>query len=90
MFKNFEYIIEVNYRTFLHNANLFTWLPCADAKQYFYPARELGNNAVWRFERVIWDEWEQRWRINALGGKDRVFVATNNRDDAIMITLKYS
>ena len=90
MFKNFEYIIVVNYRPFFDPTEQFVWAVCADAKQYFYPVRELGNNAVWSFQRVIWNEWEQRWNINEIGGEDKLFVATNNKDDAVMITLKYS
>jgi hypothetical protein len=68
----------------------FTWAPCEDAQQYFWPARELGNNAVWRFERVGWDKWTNSWHISGMGGEDKVFVATNNDEDAIMISLKYA
>ncbi len=89
MFKNFEHIIMVNPDKFF-KFDPFAWVPCDDAKQYFWPARELGTNCVWRFERVInapSTAWE--WEINELGGYDKVFVATNNEQDAIMIALKY-
>jgi hypothetical protein len=52
--------------------------------------RELGNNTVWRFERVEWNRWDQRWHVNSLGGEDKIFVATNNDRDAMMISLKYT
>ena len=87
---HFEYVMEVNWKSFFDYAEPFAWVPTEDAKQYFYPARELGDNAVWRIERVIWDKWGQRWYINELGGEDKVFVATNNSKDAMMMALKYS
>ena len=89
MFMNFEHIIEVDPNKFMVE-DPFAWSPCEDAKQYFWPARELGNNAVWRFERVSWDRWGQQWYVNGLGDEDKVFVATNNSKDAVMIALKYS
>jgi hypothetical protein len=89
MFRNFKHIIVVNPDKFFQ-FDPFAWVPCEDAKQYLHPQRELGNNAVWRFERVIWDQWDQSWHINSLGDEDKVFVATNNDADAIMIALKYS
>lgn len=90
MFKNFEHVIIVDPNKFFQ-FDPFAWVPSEDAKQYLYPARPLGENAVWRFERVIncpATAWE--WEINELGGEDKVFVATNNERDAIMIALKYS
>lgn len=89
MFRNFKHIIIVDPNKFMLE-DPFAWRPCEDAQQYFWPARELGNNAVWRFERVIWDQWMQHWSISGLGDEDKVFVATNNDADAIMIALKYA
>ena len=90
MFRKFEHVIIVDLEKFMRE-DPFTWVPCEDAKQYFYPARPLGENAVWRFERVMKapsTAWE--WHINELGGEDKVFVATNNSKDAMMMALKYS
>lgn len=89
MFRNFKHIIVVDPDKFFQ-FDPFTWVPCEDAKQYFWPSRELGNNAVWRFERVVWDQWSEQWSINGLGDRDLAFVATNNERDAMMIALKYS
>lgn len=89
MFMNFKHIIEVDPNKFMVE-DPFTWVPCEDAKQYFWPARELGDNAVWRFERVRKDRWDGRWHIDEMGGSDHVFVATNNERDAIMIALRWS
>ncbi len=89
MFMNFDYIIEVNPDRFFQ-FDPFVWVPTDDAKQYCYPNRQLGDNCVWRFERVRKDPWDHRWHLDEMGGEDRVFVATNNERDAIMIALKYS
>ena len=90
MFKNFKHVIIVDVKKFTNPHEPFSWVPCNDAKQYFWPARELDNNAVWRFERVEWNEWDKRWHITDFGGQDLIFVATNNDKDALMIALKYS
>ena len=89
MFENFKHVIAVDTEKFTNPHEPFAWVPCEDAKQYFWPQRELGNNAVWRFERVVWNEWDQRWHINGMGNEDKIFVATNSDKDAMMIALKY-
>ena len=90
MFMHFKHVIEVDIKKFMDPHEPFVWVPNSDAKQYFWPQRVLGNNAVWRFERLYWNQWEQRWYINDMGDTEKVFVATNNERDAIMIALKYS
>lgn len=91
MFKKFEHVIIVNPDKFFSHEEMGWWIPCQDAKQYFHPQRTLGDNAVWRFERVIkYPSTSNEWEVNELGGSDTVFVATNNREDAIMIALKYA
>ncbi len=89
MFENFKHVIEVDWYKFFSHEEMGWWVPCTGAKQYFHPHRELGDNAVWRIERVMWDQWDRRWHVNSLGGEDKVFVATNSGNDAIMIALKY-
>lgn len=90
MFMYFEHVIVVDANKFFDLAEPFSYVPNEDARQFFWPQRSLGNNAVWRFERVIWNQWEQCWHINGMGDRDKVFVATNNEKDAIMIALRYS
>jgi hypothetical protein len=90
MFMHFKHVIIVSPNKFFNLCEPFAYVPNEDAKQYFWPARKLGENAVWRFERVIWDEWTKSWHINGMGDRDKVFVATNNDMDAMMIALKYS
>lgn len=89
MFEKFKHVIEVDIQKFMDMGEPFAWVPNNDAMQYFWPQRDLGNNAVWRIERVIWDKWTQSWHINGLGDEDKVFVATNSDKDAMMIALKY-
>ena len=96
MFVNFKHIIEVDSKKFMDPKEPFAWIPCADARQYFWPARPLGENCVWRFERVhkqtgigIDGTTTEEWFINDMGDCDKIFVATNNEQDAVMIALKY-
>lgn len=91
MFKNFKHIIIVDTDKFVDHSEPFTWVPNKDAKQYFWPQRPLGENAVWRFERVTKaPSTNNEWVLNDIGGEDHIFVATNNDKDAIIIALKYS
>ena len=89
MFMHFKHIIIVDPNKFF-TFDPFAWVPTQEAKQYFWPARPLGENAVWRFERVRKDQWDHRWHLDEMGGEDKVFVATNSDRDALMIALKYS
>ena len=90
MFKNFKHIIIVDVDKFVDHNEPFTWVPNKDAKQYFWPQRPLGENAVWRFERVInFPSTNNTWEVNGFGGEDKIFVATNSDEDAVMIALKY-
>lgn len=88
MFKNFKYVVEVDHRKFF-TFDPLAWVPTKDAKEYFWPQRKLGENCVWRFERVFWDTYQNCWYINSLGDSDRVFVACNDSKDATMIALKF-
>ena len=90
MFMHFKHIVVVDANKFFDVCEPFAYVPNADARQYFWPQRELGDNAVWRFERVMWNQWQQQWDINGMGDRDKVFVATNNDRDAMMIALKYA
>ena len=89
MFENFKHVIEVDPNRFLWDAGL-DWVPHPDALLYFWPQRPLGENCVWRLERVVRSQWDNRWHLTGIGGEDRVFVATNSDEDAIMITLKWT
>lgn len=90
MFMNFKHIVPVTTDIFDLDEP-FGWCPCQDFKQYLYPQRELGNNAVFYFARGYRDQWDGKFHINDMRSEqDQVFVATNNDRDAFMIALKYS
>jgi len=36
--------------------------------------RDRGCKLFW--DRVIWDQWHQRWESNGIGGADVMFIAT--------------
>ena len=91
MFGNFKHIVIVDPNKFFNLEEPFGWVVCEDVKQYFWPHKPLTEAAVWRFERVInapSTAWE--WHVNEIGGEDKVFVATNNDEDAFMLKLAYS
>jgi hypothetical protein len=91
MFMHFKHIILVNTEKFTNPYEPMDWVPCDDAKQYFWPQRTKEETCVWRFERVTWDKWDHCWHIdNCFGTQDKIFVATNSDEDALMISLKYS
>ena len=88
-FMYFKYIIPVSTRIF--DDDCIGWHANADFKQYLYPQRALGDNAVYIYARGYWDQWDGRFHICDMGGDiEQVFVATNNSKDAMMIALKFS
>lgn len=88
-YMNFKHIIPVSSRIFNHSEP-FGWYPCQDFKQYLWPERELGDNTVYSIERGYWNKWDGKFHINELvADLDQIFIATNNEQDAIIITLKY-
>lgn len=89
MFAKFKHVIVVDSHKFMDWNEPLAWIPCKDAEQYFWPNRELGNNCVWRFERVV-PYGDDDYYVNGIGDRDLVFVATNNDEDALMITLKFT
>lgn len=89
MFKNFRHVIEVDPEKFLVD-DAISWVPTPAARQYFWPVRELTDACVWTTQRVFWDTWTNSWYINEIAGEDRVFVATNNEEDAVMIALRWA
>lgn len=86
MYKNFKYLILVDYRKFL----VFHMLtePRDDMREYYYPQRELGDNMLWTILRGE-EMPDGLFHITDFGDEDRVYVATNNSEDAMMLALKY-
>jgi hypothetical protein len=90
MFMNFKYIIPVSTQIFNH-VEPFGWHPTKEFREYLYPSRELGLNAVYYFARGYRDTWDGKFHLCDLRHEqDQVFVATNNEVDAIMISLRWA
>lgn len=90
MFMHFKHVVIVDHSKFFDLREPFGWIPQEEAKQYFWPNRQLGDNAVWHLERVSLDRWDNKWHLDEIGGTDKVFVATNNDEDALIIALKWA
>lgn len=90
MFQHFKHVFIVDSQKFFKPAEPFAWIPTETAKEYFWPQRSLETTCVWRFERVMWDQWMEKWVINDMGGADTVFIATNSDEDATMLALLFS
>lgn len=90
MFMNFKYILPVSTDIF-DLSEPFGWYPKKEFREYLYPARVLGDNAVYYFARGYRDQWDGKFHLNDLRHeRDQVFVATNNEQDALMIALRWS
>lgn len=89
MFEKFKYVIVVDSAKFMDHREPFTWIPNEEAREYFWPKRPLGENCVWRVERVI-PYGENDYYVNGIGDRDLIFVATNSDEDATILALKYS
>ena len=89
-YANFKYIIRVNPNLIWNMYEPFGWVTVKEFKQYEYPIKELGDNAVVNWFRVEYNQWSNMYDINEMYGYDMTFVATNNEQDALMITLKYA
>jgi hypothetical protein len=90
MFQNFRHIVPVSTRVFDLDEP-FGWIPCPEFREFLYPTRPLGHNAVWYFARGFRDAWDGRFHISDLRAEqDQVFVATNSDQDAVIIALRWS
>lgn len=85
-FKNFKYLIQVDYWK-CFDEHMFTELK-EELRQYRWPNREMGDNMVYAILRGY--QCSDGFLITDIGGhEDRVYIATNNHEDAIMLALKY-
>lgn len=87
---HFKHIIEVKPERWFDYSEPFGWIPVKDARKFLYPSRPLGDNAVWIWVRGDRNQWDGFFHEDELGGRDCLFVATNNDRDAMLIALKYS
>ena len=87
----FKHVIEVDPNKLFNMHEPFGWITVEQFKnKYEFPQRPLGDNAVWMWFGCEKDRWTGELVINEMFGADRLFVATNNDKDAIMIALQYS
>jgi hypothetical protein len=85
MFANFKYVFCVDFDKFLVQHMMVE--PRDDMSEYHYPHRKLGDNMLWTIQRG--EQLQGEFYITDFGREDRVYVATNNDQDAVMIALKY-
>ena len=86
-FKNFKCIIQVDYEKSF-DFHMFSELK-DELLQYCWPQRALGDNMVYsilRGEQMP----DGKFHLTDFGVEDRVYIATNNSEDALMIALKYA
>lgn len=87
MYNNFKYLIQVDYYKF-YIEHMFVE-PIEEVRQYRYPHRALGDNMVYGIYRGY--DFYGEFIISDFGDtEDRVYVATNNHEDAVMLALKYA
>lgn len=89
-YANFKHIIELDPAKVWNQYEPFGWVPVAEFRQYEYPNRPLGANAVVNWFRGARNQWDGRFHIDECFGSDHVFAATNNEQDAIMIAFLFS
>lgn len=87
VYKNFKHLIRVDDKKFLVHHMLTE--PRDDMSEYRYPQRELGDNMLWSILRGETYTYGDEFYITDFGNEDRVYVATNNDRDAVMLALKY-
>lgn len=85
-FKGFKYIIQVDYDKVCRcDLNIH---PTPEFREYCYPQKSLDETVAIDIFRGI--ESDGEWVLNDLSGTDRVYVATNNEEDALMIAMRFS
>lgn len=88
-FCNFKHIIVVDSQKFFNHSEPFGWVPVKSFNEFCYPQKgALDDCCLWLFDRGEWRD-DGLFHLTEFGG-DVVFVATNNDDDAVLISLRYS
>ena len=85
----FKYIIELDYDKVYNDLGItLEYQP--GVQSFLYPARENEDCTVLYHVRGIWMHGGIEFQDNAFGDTDALFAGTNNKEDAIMLALKYS
>lgn len=87
-FEHFDYVLEVDPRKIL---DIRTNYPKVAFAEYEYPNRTRTDAALIRIFRVTpKSKVDGKHYFDEIWGKDTVFVATNNEQDAVMIALRFT
>lgn len=88
-FQNFEYVINVNAEKAFILDHPFGMPPRPEMAKYIYPNRPLDDSTLYKWCCGTEKE-DGTFLLSSLRGYERVYVATNNKDDAMMIALRFS
>lgn len=85
-YSHFAYLIPVDYTKFFkkHGIDLND-----RALPYFWPARSIATTCVWGIDRVSWDPVIAGVVQSPLWGEDKIYVACNDPNDALMIAMLF-
>jgi hypothetical protein len=87
-FHHFKYILIVDPRKALSITSSY---PIVAFSEYEYPNRPRSEASLIRIFRVTTrNETDGKHYFDEVWGRDTVFVATNNEQDAVMITLRFT
>ncbi len=85
-FHGLEYIVELDWEKVYASG----WILLKDIRiKYCYPSRQLEDQTIFTCVRGTPTNDSRIFALNEIFGGDRVFAATNNEKDAIMLALKY-
>lgn len=90
-YANFKHIIEVRPELILHYPDCSPFSERVDdtfRQKYCWPNKPLGDCAIVEWVRCT--EFRGQLEIDDCFGHDRLFVATNNDRDALMISMRYT
>lgn len=82
LYRDFKYVIVVN------NENHSWWHPFCPYEEAIDWAKEYGCEIL--VDRVIYNEWNNRWESNGIAGGDFLFFAMNDDEAATMTVLRWS
>ena len=49
-----------------------------------------ANDCYWLYDRAWYDQWNNRWESNGIGGGDYFFLATNSDESSVLAKIIWS
>ena len=86
-FAYFRHVIPVDYRA-TYTPDPMAWVLTPELKAMAWPAR-LSEHAIFVTDKRVVQRADD-WEFDDWAGYDQAFVMTNNDEEALWITLKYS